>query len=88
MQFFTRNLSLHPEFWPQNQNFLKICIPVCKNPFQKSVYGPVIMIVFVCLNIQAHIKTSLNLLSEKYLNESHWLMSRIRLLECISSNWL
>ena len=27
-------------------------------------------------------KNSLNLLCEKYLNESHWLMHRIRLLEC------
>ena len=27
-------------------------------------------------------KNSLNLLGEKYLNESHWLMHRIRLLEC------
>ena len=27
-------------------------------------------------------KNSLNLLSEKYLNESHWPMRRIRLLEC------
>ena len=39
------------------------------------------MKVFVCLNIQAHIKR-LNLLGEKYLNESHWPMHRIRLLEC------
>ena len=28
-------------------------------------------------------KNSLNLLSEKYLNESHWPMCRIRLLECM-----
>ena len=28
-------------------------------------------------------KSSLNLLGEKYLNESHWLMHRIRLLECM-----
>ena len=27
-------------------------------------------------------KNSLNLLGEKYLNESHWPMRRIRLLEC------
>ena len=27
-------------------------------------------------------KNSLNLLGEKYLNESHWPMHRIRLLEC------
>ena len=27
-------------------------------------------------------KSSLNLLGEKYLNESHWPMRRIRLLEC------
>ena len=27
-------------------------------------------------------KSSLNLLGEKYLNESHWPMHRIRLLEC------
>ena len=27
-------------------------------------------------------KVSLNLLGEKYLNESHWPMRRIRLLEC------
>ena len=47
------------------------------------------MKVFVCLNIEAHIaylftshKNSLNLLGEKYLNESHWPMHRIRLLEC------
>ena len=30
-------------------------------------------------------KNSLNLLGEKYLNESHWPMRRIRLLECNSS---
>ena len=29
-------------------------------------------------------KNSLNLLGEKYLNESHWSMRRIRLLECRS----
>ena len=29
-------------------------------------------------------KNSLNLLGEKYLNESHWPMRRIRLLECIN----
>ena len=29
-------------------------------------------------------KNSLNLLGEKYLNESHWPMRRIRLVECIS----
>ena len=28
-------------------------------------------------------KNSLNLLVEKYLNESHWPMRGIRLLECI-----
>ena len=28
-------------------------------------------------------KNSLNLLGENYLNESHWPMRRIRLLECI-----
>ena len=28
-------------------------------------------------------KNILNLLGEKYLNESHWPMHRIRLLECI-----
>ena len=28
-------------------------------------------------------KNSLNLLGGKYLNESHWPMHRIRLLECI-----
>ena len=39
------------------------------------------MKVFVCLNLQAHIK-QFNLLGEKYLNESHWPMYRIRLLEC------
>ena len=27
-------------------------------------------------------KNSLNLIGEKYLNESHWPMHRIRLLEC------
>ena len=27
-------------------------------------------------------KNSLNLLGEKYLNDSHWSMRRIRLLEC------
>ena len=27
-------------------------------------------------------KNSLNLLGEKYLNESHWPMRRIRLLDC------
>ena len=27
-------------------------------------------------------KNSLNLLGEKYLNESHWPLHRIRLLEC------
>ena len=27
-------------------------------------------------------KNNLNLLGEKYLNESHWPMRRIRLLEC------
>ena len=27
-------------------------------------------------------KNSVNLLGEKYLNESHWPMHRIRLLEC------
>ena len=31
-------------------------------------------------------KNSLNLLGEKYLNESHWLMRRIRLLECIDEH--
>ena len=40
------------------------------------------MKLFVCLNIQAHIKNSFNLLGEKYLNESHRPMHRIRLLEC------
>ena len=30
-------------------------------------------------------KNSLNLLGEKYLNESHWPMRRIRLLECITA---
>ena len=29
-------------------------------------------------------KNSLNFLGEKYLNESHWPMRRIGLLECIS----
>ena len=28
-------------------------------------------------------RNSLNLLGENYLNESHWPMRRIRLLECI-----
>ena len=28
-------------------------------------------------------KNSLNLLGEKYLNEPHWPMHRIRLLECM-----
>ena len=32
-------------------------------------------------------KNSLNLLGEKYLNESHWPMRRIRLLECIFFFW-
>ena len=31
-------------------------------------------------------KNSLNLLGEKYLNESHWPMRRIRLLECNNNN--
>ena len=31
-------------------------------------------------------KNSLNLLGEKYLNESHWPMRRIRLLECMIRN--
>ena len=31
-------------------------------------------------------KNSLNLFGEKYLNESHWLMHRIRLLECTKFN--
>ena len=30
-------------------------------------------------------KNSLNLMGEKYLNESHWPMRQIRLLECICS---
>ena len=32
-------------------------------------------------------KNSLNLLGEKYLNESHWPMRRIRLLECNGKEW-
>ena len=28
-------------------------------------------------------KNSFNLLDEKYLNESHWPLHRIRLLECV-----
>ena len=31
-------------------------------------------------------KNSLNMLGEKYLNESYWPMHRIRILECM--NWL
>ena len=31
-------------------------------------------------------KYSLNLLDEKFLNESHWPMRRIRLLECNNNN--
>ena len=50
--------------------------------------------VLSCLNIQAHSfffyfyshKNSLNLLGEKYLNESNWPMRRIRLLECNNNN--
>ena len=51
------------------------------------------MKVFVCLNIQAYSlfyfyshKNSLNLLGEKCLNESHWPMRRIRLLEFNNNN--
>ena len=32
-------------------------------------------------------KNSLNLLGEKYLNESHWPMHRISLLECTSCQY-
>ena len=41
------------------------------------------------LGMSQHIgshKNSLNLLGEKYLNESHWPMHRIRLLECKSGD--
>ena len=38
MQFFTRNLSLDPSFWPQHRGFLKRPTPLCKIPEIRTPY--------------------------------------------------